>query len=462
MKHTKILNWISRKQAVKVSSKSVQWFSRNTMTNRQTKIASNQFLLALADSVDVNGILGFCIYHAGSGVGDNGDERPVAGFALHQDQLGDQETTGAEERPYDVQVLDIIHSWIHVSKRGQARPSRVPVPVKELKRRTKCAVDELTHAHSDSTYIKFYPLFIRQRLDSKDDKIPFVLYKDLQVRLSISRMASRTLTHTCTSNRSHTYTHTPPHARAHSPNRAYAFASPIYFRPRSRFRPLPFSAFDSARRSQSSPTNCTVYCGGLTSGLTEELIQKTFQPFGTIQEIRVFKDKGYAFIRFSTKESATHAIVAVHNGEVNGQPVKCSWGKESGDPNNAQPQGQNSNPPRSPGLESWSAVGGRAANDTTVVTNEITTSKADALRRRAATADAISLQYVVQQVRWAALGTARSVRPTAPRAAYPPATGTTPAIPNSWAGSCKECRESRVTLTRDNLPDTNSSIWGER
>ncbi|KAJ2942450.1 hypothetical protein O0L34_g16055 [Tuta absoluta] len=92
--------------------------------------------------------------------------------------------------------------------------------------------------------------------------------------------------------------------------------------------------------NQSSPTNCTVYCGGLTAGLTEELMQKTFQPFGTIQEIRVFKDKGYAFIRFSTKESATHAIVAVHNTDVNGQPVKCSWGKESGDPNNAQQQGQ--------------------------------------------------------------------------------------------------------------------------
>ncbi|KAF6199544.1 hypothetical protein GE061_007570 [Apolygus lucorum] len=92
--------------------------------------------------------------------------------------------------------------------------------------------------------------------------------------------------------------------------------------------------------NQSSPTNCTVYCGGLTNGLTEELVQKTFSPYGTIQEIRVFKDKGYAFIRFSTKESATHAIVAVHNTDINGQPVKCSWGKESGDPNNGQQPGQ--------------------------------------------------------------------------------------------------------------------------
>ncbi|KAJ0169631.1 hypothetical protein K1T71_014816 [Dendrolimus kikuchii] len=109
--------------------------------------------------------------------------------------------------------------------------------------------------------------------------------------------------------------------------------------------------------NQSSPTNCTVYCGGLTTGLTEELMQKTFQPFGTIQEIRVFKDKGYAFIRFSTKESATHAIVAVHNTEVNGQPVKCSWGKESGDPNNAQTQGQLGGTPYSPFGAAYTAGG---------------------------------------------------------------------------------------------------------
>lgn len=49
--------------------------------------------------------------------------------------------------------------------------------------------------------------------------------------------------------------------------------------------------------NQSSPTNCTVYCGGLAAGLSEDLMTKTFAPFGNIQEIRVFKDKGYAFIR---------------------------------------------------------------------------------------------------------------------------------------------------------------------
>ncbi|XP_022243086.1 nucleolysin TIA-1-like isoform X3 [Limulus polyphemus] len=65
-------------------------------------------------------------------------------------------------------------------------------------------------------------------------------------------------------------------------------------------------------------------------------MHKTFITYGPIQEIRVFKDKGYAFIRFATKEAATHAIVGTHNLEINGQIVKCSWGKETGDPINQQ------------------------------------------------------------------------------------------------------------------------------
>lgn len=118
---------------------------------------------------------------------------------------------------------------------------------------------------------------------------------------------------------------------------------------------------------QSSSTNCTVYCGNLAQGSTEEALQKIFAPYGQIQEIRVFKDKGYAFIRyiviksgrplplfdvkclerlhfvllrFASKESATQAIVSVHNSDLNGQTVKCSWGKEPGEPGSASTSAQ--------------------------------------------------------------------------------------------------------------------------
>ncbi|ESO90397.1 hypothetical protein LOTGIDRAFT_92320, partial [Lottia gigantea] len=84
--------------------------------------------------------------------------------------------------------------------------------------------------------------------------------------------------------------------------------------------------------NQSSATNCTVYCGGVTNGLNEEVMRKTFTSYGNIQEIRVFKDKGYAFIRFGSKDAATNAICGVHGTTVMEQQVKCSWGKESNDP----------------------------------------------------------------------------------------------------------------------------------
>ncbi|XP_007252311.2 nucleolysin TIAR isoform X1 [Astyanax mexicanus] len=83
--------------------------------------------------------------------------------------------------------------------------------------------------------------------------------------------------------------------------------------------------------NQSSPQNCTVYCGGIQSGLSEHLIRQTFSPFGQIMEIRVFPEKGYSFIRFSSHESAAHAIVSVNGTTIESHIVKCYWGKESPD-----------------------------------------------------------------------------------------------------------------------------------
>lgn len=84
--------------------------------------------------------------------------------------------------------------------------------------------------------------------------------------------------------------------------------------------------------SQASDTNTTVYCGGILNGITEELMQSVFGGFGAIENVRVFKDKGYAFIKFASKEAATNAIVAMHGADVNGYSAKCSWGKEANGP----------------------------------------------------------------------------------------------------------------------------------
>ena len=51
---------------------------------------------------------------------------------------------------------------------------------------------------------------------------------------------------------------------------------------------------------RASDTNCTVYCGGLID-TDENTIRREFNSFGRIMEIRYFKDKGYAFIRYNNK-----------------------------------------------------------------------------------------------------------------------------------------------------------------
>ena len=45
--------------------------------------------------------------------------------------------------------------------------------------------------------------------------------------------------------------------------------------------------------------------------------------------IHTFPDRGYAFVRFATKEAACNAICGAHGLEINGGIVKCSWGKEN-------------------------------------------------------------------------------------------------------------------------------------
>lgn len=88
--------------------------------------------------------------------------------------------------------------------------------------------------------------------------------------------------------------------------------------------------------NKTSPTNTTVYCGGFAANvLTEDMIYKHFGNFGQINDIRVFKDKGYAFIKFMTKESAARAIESTNNSDVYGHTVKCFWGKENGNVDSA-------------------------------------------------------------------------------------------------------------------------------
>jgi len=80
--------------------------------------------------------------------------------------------------------------------------------------------------------------------------------------------------------------------------------------------------------NQSTQSNCTVYVGGCMSGLNDQLMREAFTEFGNIVEIRVFPDKGYAFVKMDNHADAARAIVAKHQTSLEGYNIKCSWGKE--------------------------------------------------------------------------------------------------------------------------------------
>uniref|UniRef100_A0A1I7U573 Nucleolysin TIA-1/TIAR n=1 Tax=Caenorhabditis tropicalis TaxID=1561998 RepID=A0A1I7U573_9PELO len=81
--------------------------------------------------------------------------------------------------------------------------------------------------------------------------------------------------------------------------------------------------------NQSAPDNTSVYVGNIGT-LIEEEIRNAFDKFGPINEVKIFKLQGYAFVKFEQKEPAARAIVQMNNTEIMGQMVRCSWGK-SGD-----------------------------------------------------------------------------------------------------------------------------------
>uniref|UniRef100_A0A0N5AN67 RRM domain-containing protein n=1 Tax=Syphacia muris TaxID=451379 RepID=A0A0N5AN67_9BILA len=73
--------------------------------------------------------------------------------------------------------------------------------------------------------------------------------------------------------------------------------------------------------------NTSVYVGNISVACTENDIREAFNPYGTINEIRVFKQQGYGFVRFSNKEEAAKAIMIMNGKELKGQALRCSWGR---------------------------------------------------------------------------------------------------------------------------------------
>lgn len=68
-----------------------------------------------------------------------------------------------------------------------------------------------------------------------------------------------------------------------------------------------------------------IFVGGLDRDAVEEDVNKVFQHIGEVVEVRVHKDpsnsknKGYAFVKFATKEQASRALAEMRNPVINGK-----------------------------------------------------------------------------------------------------------------------------------------------
>ncbi|GJC95534.1 RNA recognition domain-containing protein [Colletotrichum higginsianum] len=82
--------------------------------------------------------------------------------------------------------------------------------------------------------------------------------------------------------------------------------------------------------AQTPSWQTTCYVGNLTPYTTPNDVVPLFQNFGYVVESRFQADRGFAFIKMDSHESAAMAICQMNGYNVNGRPLKCSPQSASG------------------------------------------------------------------------------------------------------------------------------------
>ncbi|KAK4591410.1 hypothetical protein RGQ29_021566 [Quercus rubra] len=89
---------------------------------------------------------------------------------------------------------------------------------------------------------------------------------------------------------------------------------------------------------ENNPQYTTVYVGNLASEVTQLDLHRHFHALGAgvIEEVRVQRDKGFGFVRYSTHAEAALAIqMGNAHSYVCGKQIKCSWGSKPTPPGTA-------------------------------------------------------------------------------------------------------------------------------
>lgn len=91
---------------------------------------------------------------------------------------------------------------------------------------------------------------------------------------------------------------------------------------------------ESQEKTDDVPENniqyTTVYVGNLAPEVTSVDLHRVFHALGagTIEDVRVQRDKGFGFVRYSAHAEAALAIKMGNARILYGKPIKCSWGSK--------------------------------------------------------------------------------------------------------------------------------------
>jgi nucleolysin TIA-1/TIAR len=81
---------------------------------------------------------------------------------------------------------------------------------------------------------------------------------------------------------------------------------------------------------ENNPQYTTVYVGNLAPEVSSVDLHRHFHSLGAgvIEDVRIQRDKGFGFVRFSNHTEAARAIVSANTQILFGKPLKCSWGSK--------------------------------------------------------------------------------------------------------------------------------------
>nr|CAD1822568.1 unnamed protein product [Ananas comosus var. bracteatus] len=88
---------------------------------------------------------------------------------------------------------------------------------------------------------------------------------------------------------------------------------------------------------ENNPQYTTVYVGNLAHEVTQLDLHRYFHSIGAgvIEEVRIQRDKGFGFVRFSNHAEAAMAIQMSNGRVLGGKAMKCSWGSKPTPPGTA-------------------------------------------------------------------------------------------------------------------------------